>query len=473
MAAPAPAPAPPDREEIVFLDVETTTPPRRVLLEFGAVVVCSRRLVDVSSYATLMRPADLDAVPDPTARCNGITRDTVVAAPPFRDVADNVYDSLHGRVWAGHNIVDFDSVIIRDAFAEIGRPPPEPKGMVDTLPLLTHWFGPRAGDMKLASLANYFGLGKQRHRSLDDVKMNIDVVKNCATVLFLLASLANYFGLGKQRHRSLDDVKMNIDVVKNCATVLFLEESLRGVVPTPQNMLADATIRTQGTSDPATNRDYNELVGSHVEEMMIDTTKQMDARSSGGSSGFVELDDVSTESIEIKVVVLHRSRLRRIFHHKGAQLQLSCPGLEVRWVSTQFQPNLSIVVDIPDNLSKVLEFCDNLAQSESPEARSNSTWKPIIKRYGNATTRPTVRLKIAMTIVNGNTAMYSTQICQKDCNGVIPKLASRKVDAAELESLQGNKVDAFFSLEIYDYKAKAGILLVAKRLDVHFLRDQA
>ncbi|CAL4998448.1 unnamed protein product [Urochloa decumbens] len=436
MAAPAPAPAPPDREEIVFLDVETTTPPRRVLLEFGAVVVCSRRLVDVSSYATLMRPADLDAVPDPTARCNGITRDTVVAAPPFRDVADNVYDSLHGRVWAGHNIVDFDSVIIRDAFAEIGRPPPEPKGMVDTLPLLTHWFGPRAGDMKLASLANYFGLGKQRHRSLDDVKMNIDVVKNCATVL-------------------------------------FLEESLRGVVPTPQNMLADATIRTQGTSDPATNRDYNELVGSHVEEMMIDTTKQMDARSSGGSSGFVELDDVSTESIEIKVVVLHRSRLRRIFHHKGAQLQLSCPGLEVRWVSTQFQPNLSIVVDIPDNLSKVLEFCDNLAQSESPEARSNSTWKPIIKRYGNATTRPTVRLKIAMTIVNGNTAMYSTQICQKDCNGVIPKLASRKVDAAELESLQGNKVDAFFSLEIYDYKAKAGILLVAKRLDVHFLRDQA
>ncbi|CAM0150283.1 unnamed protein product [Urochloa decumbens] len=436
MAAPAPAPAPPDREEIVFLDVETTTPPRRVLLEFGAVVVCSRRLVDVSSYATLVRPADLDAVPDPTARCNGITRDTVVAAPPFRDVADNVYDSLHGRVWAGHNIVDFDSVIIRDAFAEIGRPPPEPKGMIDTLPLLTHWFGPRAGDMKLASLANYFGLGKQRHRSLDDVKMNIDVVKNCATVL-------------------------------------FLEESLRGVVPTPQNMLADATIRTQGTSDPATNRDYNELVGSHVEEMMIDTTKQMDARSSGGSSGFVELDDVSTESIEIKVVVLHRSILRRIFHHKGAKLQLSCPGLEVRWVSTQFQPNLSIVVDIPDNLSKVLEFCDNLAQSESPEARSNSTWKPIIKRYGNATTRPTVRLKIAMTIVNGNTAMYSTQICQKDCNGVIPKLASRKVDAAELESLQGNKVDAFFSLEIYDYKAKAGILLVAKRLDVHFLRDQA
>jgi hypothetical protein len=85
------------REEIVFLDVETSTPPR-VLLEFGAVVVCSRRLVDVSSYATLVRPADPDAaVPDPTARCSGITRDAVADAPPFRDVADKVYDVLHGE----------------------------------------------------------------------------------------------------------------------------------------------------------------------------------------------------------------------------------------------------------------------------------------------------------------------------------------------------------------------------------------
>ncbi|CAD6204404.1 unnamed protein product [Miscanthus lutarioriparius] len=432
MAAPAPASsavsAAADREEIVFLDVETSTPPRVLLLEFGAVVVCSRRLVDVSSYATLVRPADLDAVPDPTARCSGITRDTVADAPPFRDVADKVYDVLHGRVWAGHNIVNFDSVIIRDAFAEIGRPPPEAKGMVDTLPLLTQWFGPRAGDMKLASLADYFGLGKQRHRSLDDVKMNIDVLKNCATVL-------------------------------------FLEESLRGVLPV-QNMLEGATIRTQATSDPATNRDSNELVASHVEEMMLDTTTQMDARSSGVFSGFVELDDVSTESIKISVMLLHRCGPRTIFQHKGAQFQLSCPDLEVRWVSTKFLPKLSIMVDIPDNLSKVLVFCDNLAQSSSPEGRSNSPWKPLIKRYGNAN-RPTVRLNIA-TIVGGNTAMYSTQIYQKECNGVIPKLASRKVDAAELESmLQGNKVDAFFSLEIYDYQQNAGIRLVAKRLDVH------
>ncbi|XP_076948901.1 protein NEN4-like [Bidens hawaiensis] len=45
-----------------------------------------------------------------------------------------------------------------------------------------------------------------------------------------MASLANYFGLGEQKHRSLDDVRMNLEVVKHCATVLFLESTLPGVL---------------------------------------------------------------------------------------------------------------------------------------------------------------------------------------------------------------------------------------------------
>jgi DNA polymerase III epsilon subunit-like protein len=55
-----------------------------------------------------------------------------------------------GRVWAGHNIERFDSARIREAFAEIDKPAPEPKATFDSLPLLEERFGNRAGDMKVS-----------------------------------------------------------------------------------------------------------------------------------------------------------------------------------------------------------------------------------------------------------------------------------------------------------------------------------
>ena len=87
--------------EIAFFDLETSVPQRAgqgyALLEFGAILVCPRRLVEVACYATLVRPADLAVVSTATTRCNGITRDAVAAAPPFLAVADAVYNLLHGE----------------------------------------------------------------------------------------------------------------------------------------------------------------------------------------------------------------------------------------------------------------------------------------------------------------------------------------------------------------------------------------
>lgn len=40
-----------------------------------------------------------------------------------------------------------------EAFAEINRPAPEPKGTIDSLALLTQRFGRRAGDMKVLQLS--------------------------------------------------------------------------------------------------------------------------------------------------------------------------------------------------------------------------------------------------------------------------------------------------------------------------------
>ncbi|XP_010921282.1 protein NEN4-like isoform X1 [Elaeis guineensis] len=178
-------------DQIVFFDVETTTPARAGrkfwLLEFGAILVCPRKLAEVDSYCTLIRPGDLSMVSP--KRFSGITREAVAAAPMFEEVADRIFEILNGRVWAGHNIQRFDCPRIREAFADIGRPAPEPIGMIDSLAVLNRGFGKRAGDLKMATLASYFGLGQQKHRSLDDVRMNLEVLKHCATVLLLESSL--------------------------------------------------------------------------------------------------------------------------------------------------------------------------------------------------------------------------------------------------------------------------------------------
>ncbi|XP_030956277.1 protein NEN4-like isoform X1 [Quercus lobata] len=181
--------------EIVFFDLETNVPNRAGqrfwVLEFGAIVVCPQKLVELESYSTLIRPKDLSVVSLKSSRCDGITRAAVANAPSFEQVADKIFSILNGRVWAGHNIQRFDCIRIKEAFADIGRPAPEPVGMIDSLGVLTEKFGRRSGNMKMASLATYFGLGQQKHRSLDDVRMNLEVLKHCATVLFLESSLPN------------------------------------------------------------------------------------------------------------------------------------------------------------------------------------------------------------------------------------------------------------------------------------------
>nr|CAB3464212.1 unnamed protein product [Digitaria exilis] len=182
------------KSEIVFFDVETTAPSpegRWWLLEFGAILVCPRKLVEVGSYDTLIRPGDLSAV---SRRFTDV--ESIASAPTFHDVADKIFDILDGRVWAGHNIQRFDCPRIREAFAEIGRAAPEPAGVIDSLNVLAAEFGRRAGDLKMATLATYFGIGTQKHRSLDDARMNLEVLKHCATVLLLESSLPHALQLG-------------------------------------------------------------------------------------------------------------------------------------------------------------------------------------------------------------------------------------------------------------------------------------
>ncbi|KAL9682454.1 hypothetical protein QQ045_014252 [Rhodiola kirilowii] len=76
-----------DRSEIVFFDVETRVPTwldqGYALLEFEAILVFPKKLVELESYSTLICPEDPSRVNFLSDRGNGISKKTVASAPRF------------------------------------------------------------------------------------------------------------------------------------------------------------------------------------------------------------------------------------------------------------------------------------------------------------------------------------------------------------------------------------------------------
>lgn len=72
-------------------------------------------------------------------------------------------------------------------------------------------------------------------------------------------------------------------------------------------------------------------------------------------------------------------------------------------------------------------------------------------------------------LANGDAAIYSTEIYQKEPSGNMQKLVFSNYDDMELDSLfvPGATLDAYFCVETYGYQLHAGIRLVAKRLVLH------
>ncbi|KAM7483341.1 hypothetical protein LguiB_007924 [Lonicera macranthoides] len=473
-----------DRSEIAFFDLETTIPTRTVhgysILEFGAILVCPKKLVELDNYSTLVRPSDLSRITPLSVRCNGITSNDVVSAPTFAEIADRVYDILHGRIWAGHNILRFDCPRLREAFVEINRPAPEPKGTIDSLALLTQRFGRRAGDMKMATLATYFGIGQQTHRSLDDVRMNLEVLKYCATVLFLESSLPDIF-------------TTNATANSSNGNALVDRSGLNTSSP-----LSNVQIRNQPTSSPSNHITAVESVAQtasfdmgilrgqmEIQSLQNDLTMETESRcahpepsatlaadASSGCNDFLEPDEVSIASITSVLVPFYRGTQRIQILHKETALRVYCNHLKVRFgVSTKFvdyagRPRLSFVVDASLNLCQVLDACDNLAQKLSMDSSSSSEWRPVVIRKPGFWNSPTIRLHIR-TAADGDTARWTTEIYKKE-SGNMQKLVFGRNEVEELDALlsPGTLVDAYFSLDPYDYQQSAGIRLVAQKLIV-------
>ncbi|KAF5796834.1 putative ribonuclease H-like superfamily, exonuclease, RNase T/DNA polymerase III [Helianthus annuus] len=472
-----------DRSEIAFFDLETTVPTRPgqgfAILEFGSILVCPRKIIELESYETLVRPHDLSLITTLSVRANGITADDVASAPTFSDVADKVFDMLHGRIWAGHNIIRFDCVRLREAFAQINRPPPEPKGTIDSLALLTQRFGRRAGNMKMATLANYFGLGKQSHRSLDDVRMNLEVLKYCATVLFLESSLPDIFtGTSSvspnTTTRNRSNAKADVDGPGLSTSPPSSTRNTDNQISPPTH---DPVELGRAQPDPF---DLGPLVDK-IETEPLQPNDDMEEEPSIAtqsntiteSNEFLEPDEVSIPSVTVTAVPFFRGPQKIQILHRDTPLQIHCGALKVRFgVSTRFvdhagRPRLNFVVDASPNLCGVLDACDNIAK-RFVDSDSNSEWRPVVSRKPGFYNAPTVRFQLP-TVAEGDGVRWITEIYQKESSSAsIQHVVFSKYDVAELEQLirPGSFVDAYISLDPYDYQQNAGIRLVAKKLIV-------
>ncbi|KAK1435831.1 hypothetical protein QVD17_01601 [Tagetes erecta] len=489
-----------DRSEIAFFDLETTVPTRPgqgfAILEFGSILVCPKKLVELQSYDTLVRPHDLSLITTLSVRANGITPDAVVSAPTFSDIADKVFDILNGRIWAGHNIIRFDCVRLREAFAQINRPPPEPKGTIDSLALLTQRFGRRAGDMKMATLASYFGLGKQSHRSLDDVRMNLEVLKYCATVLFLESSLPDIFTgnvLVSPNARNRSNEKTNIDGTGPSTSPPSSTRTTDNQLSPPIDPIfslvsSDTGEQAQNPVEPVHAQPDPFDLGPFVDQIETEPLQSNDVMEEESSAAipsttisesneFLEPDQVSIPSVTVTVVPFFRGPGKMQILHRGTPLQIHCGALKVRFgLSTRFvdhagRPRLSFVVDASPNLCGLLDACDNIAK-RFVESDSNSEWRPVVSRKPGFYNSPTIRFQLP-TVAEGDGVRWITEIYQKESSSPSSSLSIQRVvfsryDVAELEPLirPGSFVDAYFSLDPYDYQQNAGIRLVAKKLIV-------
>ncbi|XP_021761588.1 protein NEN1-like [Chenopodium quinoa] len=484
-----------ERSEIAFFDVETTIPLKPgesfIILEFGAILVCPKKLVELESYSSLICPKDISRISSKSERCNGISRAAVSSAPPFSAIADKIFDLLNGRIWAGHNILRFDCPRIREAFADIGRSPPEPKGIIDSLALLTERFGRRAGNMKMATLATYFGLGQQTHRSLDDVRMNLEVLKYCATVLFLESSLPDILTRdswvsptstarrtrsgGRTSPMEISYAPNPDPMPENPSNQTMGEQLLNVVEPSrPETEPFDMRRLSEEIMDDAIQEDDAE------EKRPITESPEMSRLSTifegcSSSSAYLIPEDVSIPLISASLVPFYRGSRRIQILHDTVLLKLHCTHLKVRFgISTRFvdqagRPRLSFVVDAPPSVCQVLEACDNHAQSLFAESGSTSDWRPVVARKNGYWNFPTIRLHIP-TVVTEDIAKYGTEIFQKEAaSGVEQKLLFSTFDPPELDCLftAGTFVDAFFSLNQYDIQQTAGIRLCAEKLVIH------
>ncbi len=163
----------------VVFDIETTglDPEFDEIIEIGAVKI--KDGIKIDTFNSLIKPEyEIDEF---ITELTGITNGMVENAPSIDEVLPKFMDFIRDYIIIGHN-VNFDINFIYDNLEELNIPPIT-NDFVDTLRISRRLI-PELKHHKLSDLANYFNIDTNgSHRSLKDVEMTLEVLKNLNTMI--------------------------------------------------------------------------------------------------------------------------------------------------------------------------------------------------------------------------------------------------------------------------------------------------
>ena len=123
-----------DGERVLALDLETT-----------GISTNNDRIVQIAligssedggqiSYENLVNPRR--SIPMQASNVHGIYDSDVRSLGDFSTLADEIYEQIEGAVIIGHNVRQFDLPLLNNEFRRLGRLPPNPKVVLDTLEIV-------------------------------------------------------------------------------------------------------------------------------------------------------------------------------------------------------------------------------------------------------------------------------------------------------------------------------------------------
>jgi len=126
---------------VLAMDLETTgvDPIRDRIVQFA--FIGSQAEGDEVKIEELVNPQR--AIPYDTSNIHGIFNSDVAGLPGFDAHADLIHEMIDGAVIVGHNVRRFDLEFINHEFLRIGRRPPTPTAIIDTLEVVRRLKLPR------------------------------------------------------------------------------------------------------------------------------------------------------------------------------------------------------------------------------------------------------------------------------------------------------------------------------------------